>query len=139
MPEVAERVARGGLISGFRAFAGTPGFLRRAWGPGWALVGDAGYFKDPVSAHGITDALIGAELVADAIAACVAGDAEHDALGSMQATLDAMAAEMMPAVVGAAALPHDMSELQRAFRDMSRAMRHEWELIESRFGAPVPA
>lgn len=138
VPDVAERVAHD-LLSGFRAFAGTPGFLRRAWGPGWALVGDAGYFKDPVSAHGITDALIGAELVADAIAACVAGDTEHDALGSMQATRDAMAAEMMPAVVGAAALPHDMNELQRAFRDMSRAMRHEWELIEARFGAPVPA
>ena len=31
--------------------------LRRPWGPGWALVGDAGYFKDPISTHGITDAL----------------------------------------------------------------------------------
>ncbi len=138
VPEVAEHVARG-PISGLRAFAGTPGFLRRAWGPGWALVGDAGYFKDPVSAHGITDALIGAELVADAIAACLAGDTEHEALGSMQETRDTLAAEMMPAVAGAAALPSDMSDLKRAFRDMSRAMRHEWELIDSRFRVPVLA
>ena len=36
-------------------------------GPGWALVGDAGYFKDPITTHGITDALRDAELLADAI------------------------------------------------------------------------
>ena len=35
-------------------------------GPGWALVGDAGYFKDPITAHGITDALRDAELLAGA-------------------------------------------------------------------------
>ena len=44
-----------------------PGYLRRAYGPGWALVGDAGYFKDPITSHGITDALRDAELLARAI------------------------------------------------------------------------
>src|SRR5262249_33939795 len=38
-------------LSTYRGFAGHPGFLRPAWGPGWALVGDAGYFKDPITAH----------------------------------------------------------------------------------------
>ena len=42
------------------------GFFRQSFGPGWALVGDAGYFKDPLTAHGITDALIDAELLANA-------------------------------------------------------------------------
>ena len=37
-------------------------------GPGWALVGDAGYFKDPITAHGITDALRDAEILARAVA-----------------------------------------------------------------------
>lgn len=55
------------------------GFFRRAWGPGWALVGDAGYFKDPLTAHGITDALRDAELLARAILA--GGD---EALASYQ-------------------------------------------------------
>ena len=50
-------------------FVGEPGFLRRAAGPGWALVGDAGYFKDPITAHGITDALRDAGLLAAAAAA----------------------------------------------------------------------
>ena len=49
-------------------FAGRKGFLRQAFGPGWALVGDAGYFKDPLTAHGITDALRDAELLANAAA-----------------------------------------------------------------------
>ena len=38
-----------------------------AAGPGWALVGDAGYFKDPLTAHGITDALRDAEFLARAV------------------------------------------------------------------------
>jgi flavin-dependent dehydrogenase len=48
-------------------FGGRTGYLRQSWGPGWALVGDAGYFKDPLTAHGITDAFRDAELLADAI------------------------------------------------------------------------
>jgi flavin-dependent dehydrogenase len=48
-------------------FAGRPGFLRRSVGPGWALVGDAGYFRDPITAHGITDALRDAEALARAV------------------------------------------------------------------------
>lgn len=49
------------------SFAGRTGYFRQSWGRGWALVGDAGYFKDPLTAHGITDALRDAELLADAI------------------------------------------------------------------------
>jgi 2-polyprenyl-6-methoxyphenol hydroxylase-like FAD-dependent oxidoreductase len=66
--DLAERVARSEGPGKLRAFAGEPGFLRRATGPGWALVGDAGYFRDPLTAHGITDALREAEfLVHDAL------------------------------------------------------------------------
>ena len=50
-----------------RGFGGHAGFIKRGTGPGWALVGDAGYFKDPLTAHGITDALRDAELLARAI------------------------------------------------------------------------
>jgi 2-polyprenyl-6-methoxyphenol hydroxylase-like FAD-dependent oxidoreductase len=41
--------------------------FRRSYGPGWALVGDAGYLKDPCTAQGITDAFHHAELLADAL------------------------------------------------------------------------
>jgi len=50
-----------------RGFGGHVGFIRTSTGPGWALVGDAAYFKDPLTAHGITDALRDAELLARAV------------------------------------------------------------------------
>ena len=40
-----------------RRFLGAPGHMRARAGEGWALVGDAAFFKDPATAHGITDAL----------------------------------------------------------------------------------
>jgi 2-polyprenyl-6-methoxyphenol hydroxylase-like FAD-dependent oxidoreductase len=44
-----------------------PSFFRRPHGPGWALVGDAGYVLDPCTAQGITDAFAHAELVTEAV------------------------------------------------------------------------
>lgn len=42
-------------------------YIRRATGPGWVLVGDACYHKDPIPADGISDAFRGAELLANAV------------------------------------------------------------------------
>ena len=67
-PDLAARLEPGRLDGRLIVFAGRKGFLRQPWGPGWALVGDAGYFKDPLTAHGITDALRDAEILADAAA-----------------------------------------------------------------------
>ncbi len=55
-----------------------PSFYRKPYGPGWALVGDAGYHKDPVTGAGITDAFRDAELLADAIDAGFSGRAPLD-------------------------------------------------------------
>ncbi len=44
-----------------------PGFFRRPYGPGWALVGDAGYLKDPCTAQGMTDAFRHAEMLVAAL------------------------------------------------------------------------
>jgi flavin-dependent dehydrogenase len=60
-PAVAQRVEMGTRAASFRGFAGVHGYMRRSVGPGWALVGDAGYFKDPITTHGLTDALRDAE------------------------------------------------------------------------------
>ncbi len=51
-------------------FAGTgflPNFFRRPYGNGWALVGDAGYVKDPILAQGITNSFSHAEMLAEAL------------------------------------------------------------------------
>jgi 2-polyprenyl-6-methoxyphenol hydroxylase-like FAD-dependent oxidoreductase len=68
-PALAAMVAATEPDASLCLFAGRKGFLRQAYGPGWALVGDAGYFKDPLTAHGITDALRDAELLANAASA----------------------------------------------------------------------
>lgn len=67
-PALGEELAHRNPDDAMMAFAGRKGFLRRAFGPGWALIGDAGYFKDPITAHGITDALRDASLLAEAAA-----------------------------------------------------------------------
>jgi flavin-dependent dehydrogenase len=55
-----------------------PGFFRKPYGDGWALVGDAGYKKDPCTAAGITDAFRNAEFLAEAIDDSFAGRRSHD-------------------------------------------------------------
>jgi 2-polyprenyl-6-methoxyphenol hydroxylase-like FAD-dependent oxidoreductase len=66
VPEFAERVRGAKRVA---PFAGTPvaNFFRQPYGPGWALVGDAGYTKDPITAQGINDAFRTAELCATAV------------------------------------------------------------------------
>ena len=66
-PDFEARFAEARRVERIRGFGGHPGFIRTSSGPGWALVGDASYFKDPITAHGITDALRDAELLARAI------------------------------------------------------------------------
>lgn len=66
-PSVGERARAGEITSRARGVARMPNYVRRAHGPGWALVGDAGYHRDPVTGHGMTDAFRDAELLAVAI------------------------------------------------------------------------
>ena len=66
-PALPSRVATAVPDGRLQGWPAVPGFLRRCYGPGWALVGDAGYYKDPITTHGITDGLRDAELLADAI------------------------------------------------------------------------
>ncbi|MEO7363289.1 MAG: oxidoreductase, partial [Gemmatimonadaceae bacterium] len=53
-------------------------FCRKPYGPGWALVGDAGLTLDPITAAGITDAFRDAELLADAVDEGLSGRREMD-------------------------------------------------------------
>jgi len=65
-------------------------FYRRSHGPGWALIGDAGYHKDAVTAQGITDAFRDAELIATALHDAFAGRRrQDDALAAYEHTRDA--------------------------------------------------
>ena len=67
VPALADRVRNGQREERFMGSAEVTNFFRKPFGPGWALVGDAGYQKDPITAQGITDAFKHAELLAGAI------------------------------------------------------------------------
>jgi flavin-dependent dehydrogenase len=67
VPDFAARIRAGTRTERFRGTVDLPNFYRKPFGPGWALVGDAGYHKDPITAQGISDAFRDAELLAGAI------------------------------------------------------------------------
>jgi len=72
-PRLAERIRQGKQEGRFVGTADLPNFFRKPYGSGWALVGDAGYHKDPYAAQGITDAFRDVELVVEAIDAGCSG------------------------------------------------------------------
>lgn len=81
VPDLSDRVRAGRREERSYGATDLPNFLRRPWGPGWALVGDAGCHKDPFLALGICDAFRDAELLADALDDAFAGRRPlHEAL-----------------------------------------------------------
>ena len=77
-PPLAERMRRGKRAGQLHGIADLPGFFRRPYGPGWALVGDAGYHKDPFTGFGMSDAFRDSELVAEATHRWLAGEQSFD-------------------------------------------------------------
>jgi 2-polyprenyl-6-methoxyphenol hydroxylase-like FAD-dependent oxidoreductase len=65
---LAARLAGAETVSPWRGAGDLTNFFREAAGPGWALVGDAGYHRDPITGRGIADALRTAELLVAALA-----------------------------------------------------------------------
>jgi flavin-dependent dehydrogenase len=92
----------------------SPNFFRKPYGPGWALVGDAGYTKDPITAQGMSDAFRDAELLAAALTSTFAGTQSFDvALGEYQAKRDAQSLPMYDFTCQIAAMQPPPAELQQ--------------------------
>jgi 2-polyprenyl-6-methoxyphenol hydroxylase-like FAD-dependent oxidoreductase len=66
-PSVKERLQAARRETKWFGTAGVANYFRQPYGPGWALVGDAGYDKDPITAQGISDAFIDADALATAL------------------------------------------------------------------------
>jgi 2-polyprenyl-6-methoxyphenol hydroxylase-like FAD-dependent oxidoreductase len=88
VPSIADRLTRarreapllGGSVAG--------GF-RKPYGPGWALIGDAGYDKDPITAQGISDAFLDAESSVASIDSWLRGGAAFEqAMAAWHASRD---------------------------------------------------
>lgn len=68
IPAFAERLRGCSRLGKIRTSVSHPSYFRHSHGPGWALAGDAGHFKDPVTAQGIRDALLFGRLLGEAVA-----------------------------------------------------------------------
>jgi flavin-dependent dehydrogenase len=129
-PGLAARVAAADRVAGFRSFPGEPGRLRQAWGPGWVLVGDAGYWKDPLSVHGLTDALRDAELAARAMHDVLDDRAdEATALGAYQSSRDAIAIPLLEVTDRMAGYEWDTPGIRALLLELADVMRPEVALL----------
>jgi 2-polyprenyl-6-methoxyphenol hydroxylase-like FAD-dependent oxidoreductase len=66
-PDLADRLVAARVVERTRVALRYPSFIRHPVGEGWALAGDAGYYRDAITGHGITDAFRDAELLAAAV------------------------------------------------------------------------
>ncbi|MEU4423412.1 NAD(P)/FAD-dependent oxidoreductase [Actinoplanes sp. NPDC024001] len=91
-----------------------PNYFRVPFGPGWALVGDAGYNRDYITAQGITDAFLDAENLARALGEALDGTAPYDeALAGYQSRRDTRAMPFYQMTLGIATLqPPDEQMVQ---------------------------
>jgi 2-polyprenyl-6-methoxyphenol hydroxylase-like FAD-dependent oxidoreductase len=137
-PELVDQIGAAPSAGPLRRFSGRLGHLRRAVGPGWALVGDAGYFKDPISAHGLTDALRDAELLARAIIATRAGN-EAALVAEYQATRDRLSMPLFRVTDAVASYSWDTPTISSLLRQLSAAMAAELDEVRGFDVAPTSA
>lgn len=94
-PEFAAKVRAGKREDRWIGSADQPNFFRKPWGDGWALVGDAGYMKDPTTGFGISDAFRDAELLSAALDMTLSGrERAETALAAYQEQRDTIASSL---------------------------------------------
>jgi flavin-dependent dehydrogenase len=131
-PELAERLGGASPVSRLHGWGGRPGFIRQSWGPGWALVGDAGYFKDPITTHGMTDALRDAELLAGAALSTLDGGVAEDlALGAYQRVRDHLSRRLFTVTDRIASYAWAPADVPRLMRLLSAAMSDEVDFLSA--------
>ena len=115
-PEFAARV-RSAKREAPIAGATLPNFFRKPYGPGWLLIGDGGYNKDPITAQGITDAFRDAERVSQALDQAFTGTRSFEAvMEDYQRTRDEHALPMYEFTCQLATLAPPPMEMQQLFR-----------------------
>jgi 2-polyprenyl-6-methoxyphenol hydroxylase-like FAD-dependent oxidoreductase len=140
-PSVAERRQAATREEKWYGTAGVPNYFRRPFGQGWALVGDAGYNKDPITAQGISDAFIDAQALTTALDDGWSGRRRlDDALAEYQASRDERAKPMYDFTCQLAALelpPPPMQRLFAALRGNQEATNQFYSAITG--SRPLPA
>jgi len=131
-PGLADRLDHHDVAGPPRVFPGLTGYLRDAGGPGWALVGDAGYFKDPITAHGITDALRDAEILARVVTTW-----GPDAVRRYQAERDGLSLRLFRVTGRIAAFTWTGDDIAGHLLELKDAMAEELAaMTDGRWGEP---
>jgi len=139
VPAFAERLRRAKRETPF-AGAPVPNFLRKPYGPGWALVGDAAYNKDPITAQGITDAFRDAESLATALDDAFTGElAVEDAMNGYQRRRDEHVLPMYEFTCQLATMAPPPLELQQLFGAISGNQEHMDSFVQMNAGTISPA
>ena len=140
-PTVADRLRGARRETKWFGTAGVPNYFRRPYGPGWALVGDAGYNKDPITAQGISDAFIDAvQLTAALDDGWSARRAMDDALADLQSRRDQRAKPLYDFTCQLATLeppPPHMQQLFAALHGNQEATNQFYSAITG--SSPLPA
>jgi flavin-dependent dehydrogenase len=119
-PDLYERTLAGRREEGF-ILGATANYFRKPYGPGWALAGDAGYLKDPVTASGITDAFRDADLLSEALAAGFSGRQPLEtALAAFEARRNEQSAAMYEFTTQLATQEPPPPEMQQLLSAVSR-------------------
>jgi flavin-dependent dehydrogenase len=134
MPELDARLAAARRVEQVRGFGGHVGFIRSSSGPGWALVGDSAFFKDPLTAHGITDALRDAEFLARAILR-----GTSDALAEYETTHVDLSKTLFQVTDEIVSFRHSDLDLQQLHRALSSEMSREVRALAALEPLPGPA
>jgi 2-polyprenyl-6-methoxyphenol hydroxylase-like FAD-dependent oxidoreductase len=138
-PEFAERVRGATRVAPF-AGAAVPNFFRKPYGPGWALVGDAAYNKDPITAQGITDAFRDAELCATASDQALSGARSFDeAMSQYQRSRDEHVLPMYEFTCQLATLEPPPAEMQQLFGAIQGNQRAMNAFVQMNAGTISPA
>jgi 2-polyprenyl-6-methoxyphenol hydroxylase-like FAD-dependent oxidoreductase len=123
-------------------FIGTTmdGFYRKPYGPGWALVGDAGYHKDACTAQGITDAFHHAQRLADALDSAFSGRQSYDeALAGYQRTRDDTTGPMYELTADFASFDPPPPQIQQLLAAVAADVMASEDFVSVQAGVmPVP-
>jgi flavin-dependent dehydrogenase len=118
VPSIASRLENARREAPFLGGA-VSGYFRTPFGPGWALIGDAGYDKDPITAQGITDAFLDAERCTNAIAGWLEGTVPYEvAMSTWQQERDVKAMPIYEFTSQLATLEPPPTEMQQLFGAM---------------------
>jgi flavin-dependent dehydrogenase len=120
--DFTEPFRRAERVEPIRGSGMLPNYFRESYGDGWALVGDAGYHKDPILAQGISDAFRSAEWLAEAVDAGLSGARPMaQALSDYQRRRDAHFTPMYELTCNMASLAPAPPEIMALYR----ALRHD--------------